>query len=551
MKTSIHRAREYLLRRAADQRILALAREVQTRARPDPRQKPVVFFNASTRLGGISQNAAFATLSAMALQLAGVPVRYFACRAGMERCTLGVVITGAENPPPCKTCIAQSEVLFAHTSKQDFTFHESRELNAALENLNISALTTFEFPLSLSPSHLISSSPPPPIPLGPLTLPSLRWTLRIHTLPDDEPTRALFRAFIRSAYSLAHQFAAFLDETDPQSVVVFNGISYPEGTARWVAQQRGLRVITHEVAHQPLTAFFTDGHVTAYPVHIPADFDLSPAQNARLDAYLQDRFQGNFTMAGLQFWPEMKGLDETLLAKIAAHRHLVPIFTNVIFDTSQIHANAIFAHMFAWLDQIAEIIRTHPDTLFVIRAHPDELRPGKASQETVAAWVAKTGIEALPNVAYISPREYLSSYALIQRAHFVMAYNSTIGLEAVLMGKPVLNGGKARYTQYPCVYLPTTPAEHRELAEQFLTADIIPLHPAFTRNARRFQYYQLWRTPLPFNAFLEPHPTTRGYVTLKDFPIEALEQSETMQVIVEGILEGKEFLTPDHSPDTN
>ena len=537
MKTSIHRAREYLLRRANDRRVLELAKQVRARSVPDPRQKPVVFFNASTRLGGISQNAAFATLTAMALQLAGVPVRFFACKAGMERCTLGVVINGAENLPPCQTCIAQSEVLFANAPTKHFTFHASRELDNQLTNQPISTLQNFTFN---------------GIPLGPLTLPSLRWTLRIHTLPDDEPTRALYRAFIRSAYNVAQQFAAFLDETNPQSVVVFNGVSYPEATARWVAHQRGLRVITHEVAHQPLTAFFSDGHVTAYPVHIPDDFELSPAQNARLDAYLQDRFQGNFTMAGLQFWPEMKGLDAPLLEKIAAHRQsdvairLVPIFTNVIFDTSQIHANAIFEHMFAWLDQIYDIVRAHPDTLFVIRAHPDELRPNSRKQalETVDEWVTRRKVTALPNVVYIPPREYLSSYALIQRAKFVMAYNSTIGLEATLMGKPVLNGGKARYTQYPCVYLPATPAEHRQLAEDFLTAERVDLPPEFMRNARRFQYYQLWRTPLPFDAFLAPHPT-RGYVTLKDFPVEALTQSETLRVIVEGILEGKEFLMPD------
>ncbi|GAB4580903.1 MAG: hypothetical protein Fur0022_36470 [Anaerolineales bacterium] len=544
MKSSIHRARAYLLRRATDRRVLALAKQVQARSTPAPHQKPVIFFNASTRLGGISQNAAFATLSAMALQLAGVPVRYFACQAGLERCTLGVVINGPAQAPPCQTCIAQSKTLFAHAPTQWFTHHPSPDLDAALANLDLPALTTFEFPHR---SHEL-----PPIPLGPLTLPSLRWTLRIHTLPDDEPTRALYRAFIRSAYSLAHQFSAFLAETKPQSVVVFNGVSYPEATARWAAQQRGLRVITHEVAHQPLTAFFTDGQVTAYPVHIPDDFDLSPAQNARLDAYLQARFQGHFTMAGLQFWPEMKGLDNALLEKIAAHRRLVPIFTNVIFDTSQMHANTVFAQMFAWLDQIHQIIRAHPETLFVIRAHPDELRPNsrKQARETVDEWVKRTKSHELPNVVYISPTQYVSSYELIHRAHFVMAYNSTIGLEAVLMGKPVLNGGQARYTQYPIVYLPKTPAEHRQLAEEFLSAETVELPAEFMRNARRFQYYQLWRTPLPFDAFLEPHPTP-GYVTLKDFPVEALEQSETMRVIVEGILDGKEFLMPEHFPDTN
>ena len=78
-----------------------------------------------------------------------------------------------------------------------------------------------------------------------------------------------------------------------------------------------------------------------------------------------------------------------LLKKIAEHKQLVPVFTNVIFDTSQVHANTVFPHMFAWLDQILEVIKEHPETLFVIRAHPDEMRPGtqKMAHEHVAGWV--------------------------------------------------------------------------------------------------------------------------------------------------------------------
>ena len=52
-------------------------------------------------------------------------------------------------------------------------------------------------------------------------------------------------------------------------VVVFNGMFYPEATARWVAQQRGVRVITHEVGLQPYTAYFTTGEATAYPIAYP------------------------------------------------------------------------------------------------------------------------------------------------------------------------------------------------------------------------------------------------------------------------------------------
>ena len=70
--------------------------------------KPVVFFNASTRLDGFSQNAAFGVLTAWGLQLAGAPVLHFACHAGMARCVLGTNPDDFTQSPPCRVCISQT-----------------------------------------------------------------------------------------------------------------------------------------------------------------------------------------------------------------------------------------------------------------------------------------------------------------------------------------------------------------------------------------------------------------------------------------------------------
>jgi hypothetical protein len=340
---------------------------------------------------------------------------------------------------------------------------------------------------------------------------------------------------------VAQKFSRFLDETNPRAVIVFNGQFFPEATARYVAQQRGIRVITHEVGLQPASAFFTDGEATAYPIHIPDEFELSNEQNAKLDAYLAKRFQGDFTMAGIKFWADMKGLDESFLNKAARFKQIVPVFTNVIFDTSQPHANTVFSDMFAWLDVVLEIIKAHPETLFVIRAHPDETRTRKESRETVQGWVEANGLDKLTNVVFVAPKETLSSYELIQRSKFVMVYNSTIGLEASLMGKPVLCAGKARFTQYPTVFFPQTVNEQRSKMEEFLTAETIDVPPEFKRNARRFLYYQLFRTSLPFGDFLEPSVRTTQ-TKLKSFDLEELVSSDAMKVIADGVLDSREFL---------
>jgi len=347
------------------------------------------------------------------------------------------------------------------------------------------------------------------------------------------------RQYILSAYNVAKEFTAFLEQTNPRMVVVFNGMFYPEAVARRLALARGIPCITHEVGLRPFSAFFTPGEATAYPMDIPPDYELDEAENARLDAYLEQRFRGNFSMAGIRFWPEMHGLDQAFVDKLGKFKQLVPIFTNVIFDTSQVHANTTFPDMFAWLEQVLELIRAHPETFFVVRAHPDETRPQKESRETVQAWAERRGLKQLPNAMFIAPSEYISSYEMIQRSKFVMVYNSSIGLEASLMGAPVLCAGKSRYTPFNTVYLPLTAESHHQQAENFLAAEQITPPAEFKLNARRVLYYQLFRTSLPFDAYLEAQKLP-GFVIFKaglDWKQLLPENSPTMQAILDGLLE--------------
>ncbi len=501
---------------------------------PAPSGAPVVFFKASTGIDDLSWNSGFHLLASWALRLKGIPVAYFACNAGMSKCVLGTNRDDVYREMPCKSCVVQSRTLYAGvqvykykgTQVNWFGFDRDAQLATRISSLSLPELMKFEYES---------------IPLGALCMPGLRWILRIHHLDDDEPTRYLLREYILSAWNIARQFVDFLDQTQPRAVLVFNGQFFPEATARYVAQKRGIRVITHEVGLQPATAFFTEGEATAYPITIPDEFELNGEQNARLDTYLARRFQGDFTMAGIKFWADIKGLDESFLQKAAQFEQIVPIFTNVIFDTSQPHANTVFGDMFDWLDMTLEVIRQHPETLFVIRAHPDELRVRKSSRETVEGWVASRGVERCGNVVFVGPRETLSSYELIQRSKFVMVYNSTIGLEASIMGAAVLCAGKARFTQYPTVFFPQTVDEVRRKMKEFLEVGKIEIPPEFQRNARRFLYYQLYKTSLPFGDFLEPSVRTTQ-TRLKSFELDALLESEAVKVILNGVLEGGDFL---------
>lgn len=534
--SALEKARRRLVRlevEKADRRqIQRIAKEINAHSSDAGENRPVVFFNASTRLNGLSLNAAYSLITAWATRLSGARVIHLVCDHGMSHCVLGTNRDNPQEPPPCRQCTAFSMKLFEGAEQMALTLEIDHELEGRLELLDLAGLEEFAYG---------------ELPLGELVLPSMRWILRRHHLEDDPPTRGLFRQFILSAWNIAVKFSKLADELDPAAVVIFNGMFFPEAVVKTIARRRGIRAVSHEVALRPLTAFYTTGEATAYPIEIPDDFSLSPVQEERLDHYLEKRFQGKFSMAGVDFWPEMRGLPEEFDRVAANFRKIVPVFTNVVFDTSQGHANVVFSHMFSWLDCVLAIIQAHPETLFVLRAHPDESRPGKESRESVANWVEQNAVRSLPNVIFIGSDEYVSSYALIERSKFVMVYNSTIGLEASLMGAAVLCGGRARFTQVPTVFFPATAEEFRQTAEEFLGSESIFIPPEFKRNARRFLYFQLFKTAVPFDDFLEDNGIWQGYVRFKPFAWQDLlpQNSPAMRVVVEGILQGRSFILGD------
>ncbi len=511
-------------------RLVRYSRRVQA-AEPETDQRPVIFFNASTRLDALSLNAGFSLVTSWALRLQGVPVVYFVCKSGMTHCVLG---TDRDNPrkrPPCKPCIAQSRNTYANSETHWFEEEIDPDLQSLVNGLDLDGLSDLEYQ---------------DMPLGKLVLPSLRWILRRHHLVDDDRTRHFFRQYILSAWSIAQQFDELIETNQPQAVVVFNGMFYPEAAARWVAShhQPAVRVISHEVGLRPFSGFFTTGDATAYPIDLPESFQLSSQQEEILDEYLAQRRTGNFSMAGVRFWPQMTKIGTDFWEYAAGFKQMVSIFTNVIFDTSQGQANVLFDDMFNWLDQMLVVVHEHPETLFVLRAHPDESRPGKQSLESVADWVKKNTADHLPNLVFIPSEQFFSSYELIEKSKFVMIYNSTIGLEASIMGAAVLCAGKSRFTQIPTVFFPSSRTEYLQKLESFLHDETIPVPDAFKRNARRFLYAQIYRTSLLFDLYLEDDRVWRGYVALKRFPLADLspEKSETIRVLLDGILRDGTFL---------
>jgi len=513
-------------RRRLQARVRAMDAHLEGIPAPD-RAAPVLFFNASTRIHRLSLNAAFGLLAGWAVRAAGVPAVQLVCQKGMMQCPLGTHWAQPHAGPPCGACTEFSKAIFPTTRTQGFALDDGvRQVTAGIEGAGLAELSTWEW-------HGLK--------VGEICLPALRWVMRRHDLEDTHSVRHVLRQYLASAVSLAGVAQETIDRLQPRAVVVFNGLMYPEATVRAVARRSGVPAITHEVGLRPLSAFFSHEEATFRQLEPPDRLDLSAEESARLDAYLSQRFEGRFSMAGIRFWPEIQPPPAALSEAFGRFASVVTIFPNVIFDTSQVHANTLFTSMFAWLDDLLAVIDAHPETLFIVRAHPDEDRPGKASRQSVADWARARDLVRRPNVFFFGPSEYVNSYALIERSKFVLVYNSSVGLEATLLGIPVLCAGRARFTQWPTVTFPEDRAAYDRTLQAFLEAPTVAFDEGQRQQARRFLHDELFKASLDFSRFLQPFDLAPGMVHLRDFPSAEFLASEEARVLADGILHGKPF----------
>ncbi|MCI0876750.1 MAG: hypothetical protein J4N76_09330, partial [Chloroflexi bacterium] len=173
--------------------------------------------------------------------------------------------------------------------------------------------------------------------------------------------------------------------------------------------------------------------------------------------------------------------------------------------------------------------------------HPDENRPGKESRQSVADWFESSGLSERTNVTFIGPDERISSYELIERSSYVLVYNSSVGLEAAILGKAVLCAGRARYTQAKTVFMPSDRAEYFRQLENLLESSLIEVPPEFAENGRRLLYQELFRSSIDLSDFLIPYPSLPGMVLLRDFEPQILKEHPSLETIRRGVLDGAPF----------
>ena len=246
--------------------------------------------------------------------------------------------------------------------------------------------------------------------------------------------------------------------------------------------------------------------------------ELDAEQRQQVEKYMAGRRDGS-TIRELNDYT--RGADTGL--DIDSDGPIVGMFTNLIWDGSLSDCAITFDSPLDWVKQTVEGMAEFPDITLVVKPHPAEAHRG--TEESVADW-AGANVTIPDNVHFLEADTDVSPYEVFPTLDLGLVYNSTVGLEMLYEGVPVVVSGDTHYRELGFTYDPATPSEYFDLLD---TLDELTLTESQQRLVERYAYFLLVERHIPVDG-------VDNIKNIRHLSHEEIKNSEALDHAVERVL---------------
>ncbi|PTY01992.1 hypothetical protein DB346_10275 [Verrucomicrobia bacterium LW23] len=236
---------------------------------------------------------------------------------------------------------------------------------------------------------------------------------------------------------------------------------------------------------------------------------------------------GHDVESGTHADPDGRNLDEELESDVLLCLSYRP-------ETALVLRQCAFASAEAWIRAVIAWAKANRRYV-IVRQHPCESLPEYLGTDDYAEMVADA--DPSGNVArYVAADDEISTYALVERTQVVLPFSSRIGVEAGIMGKPVLLGLKCFYSGFGFTEAASTPKDYFADLDRMLkeaTARKVPVAQEDNRKAR-FLYFLLGVCAYLENTFT---PMPEDCVAWMATPPRQLWETTELADLTEALLE--------------
>jgi hypothetical protein len=498
---------------------------------------PIVLF---PHMRGQSYGLAFETLLAQRLRFDGARPIFLACQ-DLPLCDNRYIDEPAD-PDICRYCLQTSK---AYTKQMNLPLYTLSDLVS-----EESYKKAYEFTRSLALNSCFHCQYRG-VPIGELCEVSVTHYLCLD-VQESASSEALqtWRDFLTGAIVLVDAYDEALSRFKPDILFVWNGRFFWNSVVLWMAQRRGIRIVSYETGlrnweagkywlfRQEIAAAELD---LTRPWRTWRDVPLTSDEDSQLDKEMQRRTNDPV------YYPDPVKSREIILNELGLKddKPVVAMFPNLTWDSTVIGRRTIFKSVIEWVKETIRFAKRNRDFSLVIRVHPAETIDlgGRGSREHVVDDIRREFGDLPDNIWIIPPDSKLSSYTLLDMASLVLVYTGTIGLEASINAKsPVIICGRAHYADKGFGYFPQSREEYFELLSNF--NQLAPPSEQESALARRLAYLYWFRTIIPLQFFAR---NRRGRIT--HFTLDSLEdllpgRNSYLDLIANGILTGDEIVLP-------
>lgn len=265
----------------------------------------------------------------------------------------------------------------------------------------------------------------------------------------------LYRLRLERDSEAARAALGWLQANRPDEVLIPNGTILEFGALYQAARYLGIPTVTYEFGEQRQRIWLArNAEVMRQETDdlwlARTGQALEEAQMAQIRALFATRQRASLWEngeTGHRFTRRWQGTPSEGGAKARAtlgldQRPVVLLATNVIGDSLTLGRQVFSDSMTEWLERTVRWFAEQHEVQLVVRIHPGELiTKGPSVSEVVHA-----ALPVLPENIHLVPADAaINTYDLVEIADLGLVYTTTVGMEMVMSGVPVIAVGRTHY----------------------------------------------------------------------------------------------------------
>lgn len=423
------------------------------------------------------------TILADALRLRGHQVAMYFCRRRFDSCENFVV--GDYEASVCRRCCRTASLWELRTALP--VVSNARAATSGLDGKN---------PVDRIPVGTMLEHREGGVDLGEIVRASvLRYTLRGEV--DVDRDAAVINRYFRTARQVLVDATRVFDTYRPDRLVISHGLYVSWGVATQVAKLRGVPVVVWGTGYREGSLLFVWGgpyhqQLGGESVEEWVEAPLNENERRRLDEYVESKRIGVQDCLAYYREGQVDPGEIAAALRLAPGKPTVGLFPNLLWDATPAYGERdLFRGILDWVIFTIEQMAQQPDCQLIIRAHPAEVRSHHFSRQMVLQEVHQRFPTLPANVRVVPPESPISSYALLGLIDAATVYATKFGLEAVLLGTPVIVCGDAFYRGKGFTHDPESREDYAALLTRPERLRDIP--PEVMERARRYAYHYYFR----------------------------------------------------------